>query len=89
MNKSRFQKVTQPALLLYYYKDDIHQDSVVKVPAMKEMFQQLGTPANLKKEVAVPNAGNHVIGSYIRSKDVVTVEREITEWLEKTYGKKK
>ena len=89
MNKSRFQKVTQPALLLYYYKDEIHQDSVVKVPAMKEMFQQLGTPANLKKEVAVPNAGNHVIGSYIRSKDVVTVEREITEWLERTYGKTK
>ena len=88
MNKSTFGKVTQPSLLLYYYKDEVHQDSVVKVPAMKQMFEQLGTPATLKKAVAVPTAGNHVMGSYIKSKDVVTVEREIVDWLEKTYGKK-
>jgi esterase/lipase len=88
MNKSTFGKVTQPSLLLYYYKDEVHQDSVVKVPAMKQMFEQLGTPAALKKAVAVPTAGNHVMGSYIKSKDVVTVEREIIDWLEKTYRKK-
>jgi hypothetical protein len=28
-----FAKVKQPTLLLYYYKDSIHQDSVVKVDA--------------------------------------------------------
>ncbi|HSB93535.1 MAG TPA: hypothetical protein VLC28_10470, partial [Flavitalea sp.] len=76
---------TQPALLLYYYKDEVHQDSVVKVAAMKKMFEELGTPANLKKAVAVPTAGNHVMGSYVKSKDVVTVEREIVNWIEQTY----
>ncbi|MBL7731374.1 MAG: alpha/beta hydrolase [Chitinophagaceae bacterium] len=76
MKESTFQKVKQPVLLLYYFKDEEHQDDVVKVPAMKRMFTQLGTPENLKKQVAIPNAGNHVIGSYIKSKDYQSVEKE-------------
>ncbi len=76
MKESTFRKVTQPALLLYYFKDEEHQDNVVKVPAMKRMFEQLGTPENLKRQVAIPNAGDHVIGSYVKSKDVQAVEDE-------------
>ncbi|MEP7376326.1 MAG: alpha/beta fold hydrolase [Chitinophagaceae bacterium] len=76
MKASLFDKVKQPVLLLYYYKDEEHQDKTVKVSAMKRMFRQLGTPDSLKREIAVPNAGDHVIGSYITSKDVKTVEDE-------------
>jgi esterase/lipase len=76
MKESTFRKVTQPTLLLYYYKDDEHQDNVVKVSAMKRMFKQLGTAENMKRQVAIPNAGNHVIGSYIKSKDIESVMRE-------------
>ena len=76
MKEPLFKKVTQPTLLLYYYKDEKHQDDVVKVSAMKRMFARLGTPDSLKKAVAIPNAGNHVIGSYIKSKDLQTVEEE-------------
>ena len=76
VKESTFKKVTQPTLLLYYYKDDEHQDKVVKVSAMKRMFEQLGTPGNLKRQVAIPNAGDHVIGSYVKSKDIQTVEDE-------------
>ncbi len=76
MKASLFEKVTQPTLMLYYYKDDDHQDETVKVSAMKTMFRQLGTPPDLKKEYALPNTGDHVIGSYIKSKDIASVERE-------------
>ena len=76
MKASVFEKIKQPVLLLYYYKDEEHQDKTVKVSAMKRMFRQLGTPDSLKKEVTVPNAGEHVIGSYIKSKDVQTVSDE-------------
>ena len=76
MKESTFKKITQPTLLLYYYKDEDHQDKTVKVSAMKRMFNQLGTPDNLKKKVAIPNAGDHVIGSYIISKDIQKVEEE-------------
>ncbi len=76
MKESTFRKVTQPTLLLYYYKDEEHQDKVVKVSAMKRMFDQLGTPAALKRQVALPNTGDHVIGSYVKSKDLQSVEDE-------------
>lgn len=82
MNKKTFEAVKQPTLLLYYYKDKVHQDSVVKVDAALKMFEELGTPANLKREVAMPNTGNHVIGSWIKSKDVAGVEKEITRFMQ-------
>jgi len=76
MKASMFKKVTQPTLLLYYYKNDEEQDPVVKVPAMKRMFKQISTADSLKRQVAIPNAGHHVIGSYLKSKDIQKVEEE-------------
>ena len=73
MKESVFRKVTQPVLMLYYYRDEDHQDEVVKVSAMKRMYRQFGTPDSLKREKAIPAAGDHVIGSHIKSKDLETV----------------
>jgi esterase/lipase len=83
MKESTFKNVTQPVLLLYYYKDEQHQDPVVKVSAMKRMFTQLGTPDSLKEQDAIPNAGDHVIGSFIKSKDVKTVEEKMDDFAER------
>jgi len=44
------------------------------------MFRELGTPADKKMEMAVPNAGSHVIGSYIKSKDYKTVEEACSKF---------
>jgi esterase/lipase len=74
MKESVFRKVKQPVLLLYYYKDEKHQDPVVWFADLKRMFDKLVTPDSLKRQVAVPNAGGHVIASYIKSKDLQTVE---------------
>lgn len=76
MRESVFEKVNQPVLVLYYYKDEDHQDKVVKVSAMKRMFRQIGTPGDQKRMVAIPGAGDHVIGSYIKSKDIESVQKE-------------
>ncbi|HRN57218.1 MAG TPA: alpha/beta hydrolase [Agriterribacter sp.] len=83
MTPSTFEKVKQPVLLLYYYKDEVHQDSVVSVPAMLKMFDELGTPKGSKIKQAMPNAGNHVLGSYIRSKDLLGVQQAIEKFMEK------
>ncbi len=69
MNESTFKKIEQPLFLGYYYKDNEAQDNVVSVPKMKEMFEQISTPAAMKREKAFPNAGDHVIGSSITSGD--------------------
>lgn len=63
MREKNFADVTDPVLLLYYYKDDAHQDDIVSVKRMQQMFSQLGTATNVKKEVRLAQAGNHIIGS--------------------------
>jgi pimeloyl-ACP methyl ester carboxylesterase len=72
-----FAKVKQPTLLLYYYRDAVHQDSVVKVDAMLKMYDALGVPAALKRKQAMPNTGDHVLGSYIKSHDVQGVQNAV------------
>jgi esterase/lipase len=92
MTKKTFEKIEQPSLTLYYYKDEEHQDPEVKVSAMLEMNKQLSTPDSLKVEKAIPNAGEHVIGGSIVSKDVESVYQAIDEFmslklhLQKTQG---
>ena len=80
MKESTFKKVKQPTLVLYYFKDEKHQDPVVKVTAMKRMFSQLSTPVNQKRMIAIPNAGAHVLGSPIKCKDLQSVEKEIEKF---------
>jgi len=81
MTKNTFEKVHQPTLMLYYYKDQVHQDSTVRVDAMLKMFNQLGTPSNLKRSLSMPKAGHHVIGSFIKSNDIEGVEREVEKFI--------
>jgi pimeloyl-ACP methyl ester carboxylesterase len=73
MVNDTFSKIKQPSLTLYYYKNEQEQDPEVKVSAMLEMNKKLATPEALKEIDAVPNAGAHVLGSPLSSKDVETV----------------
>jgi pimeloyl-ACP methyl ester carboxylesterase len=76
-----FESVKQPVLMLYYYKDEKHQDPVVKVSAMLEMFAELGTDSAKKRSVAMPLTGDHVIASPLKSGDVAGVIRETKSFL--------
>ena len=88
MTEATFKKIQQPTLALYYYKDEAHQDNVVKVKAIQKMMQQLATPSNLKMEMAIPNAGNHVLASPIVSKDIVSVEQATAKFIQELIIKK-
>ncbi|MCE6988966.1 carboxylesterase [Dyadobacter sp. CY323] len=65
-----YEQVKMPVFVGYYYKNKEEQDKVVSVEAIKEMFQELGTPAEMKVEKSFPESGDHVIASRLRSKDV-------------------
>lgn len=80
MNEKTFSGVKQPSLTLYYYKNEKEQDSQVRVDAMLRMNKQLGTPEDKKETVAIPNAGAHVIGSSLTSKDVPAVYSAIVKF---------
>ncbi|MEP6949550.1 MAG: alpha/beta hydrolase [Ginsengibacter sp.] len=82
MTKEIFEKVKQPVLMLYYYKDSVHHDSTVSVPAMLKMFEELGSPIKIKE--AIPGAGDHVIGSFIKSKDLRSVQQAIENFMQQT-----
>ena len=81
MTEATFKAVHQPTLALYYYKDEQHQDTVVKVSATQNMMKQLGTPTYQKREVPMPKTEDHVIGSPIKSKDVEGVIRETEKFM--------
>jgi len=84
MLKETFNKVKQPLLLLYYYKNEQEQDPVVRVDAMLKMYNELGTPSDLKAKVAIPNGGSHVLGSHITSKDIEGVQKAIDNFITTT-----
>jgi esterase/lipase len=88
MTEATFKKIHQPTLALYYYKDEAHQDNVVKVKAIQKMMQQIATPSNLKMEMAMPNTGNHVLASPIVSKDIVSVEQATAKFMKEMIIKK-
>jgi esterase/lipase len=82
MIPATFQQIKQPVLSLYYYKNEKEQDPIVKVSAIQKMMGQLGTAENLKKSVAIPEAGSHVLASPIQSKDIQSVEKETQLFLQ-------
>ncbi|MEL6305744.1 MAG: alpha/beta hydrolase [Bacteroidota bacterium] len=82
MKPETFEKIDQPIFMGYFFKNDSIQDKVVSVPAMLEMYDQLGTPKALKRKVAFPEVGNHVIASYMTSKDLESVRKETYAFLE-------
>ena len=81
MRKATFKKVQAPVFLGYYYKNDSLQDQVVSVPAMLEMYDQLGTPQHLKQKKAFPEAGDHVLTSYLSTENYEAVTREVLQFL--------
>lgn len=82
MKKEIFAAVKQPLFMGYYYKNKKEQDQTVSVAAMLNMYEQLGTPTELKRKVAFPDAGGHVISSQWHSKSVAEVRMEILKFAE-------
>ncbi|MDO1445739.1 alpha/beta hydrolase [Rhodocytophaga aerolata] len=82
MTEETFSQVKCPVFLGYYYKNEEAQDKVVSVPDMLEMYDQLATPIHLKQKKAFPEAGHHVIASYIRSKDYEGVRDETARFFQ-------
>jgi pimeloyl-ACP methyl ester carboxylesterase len=86
MISETFAAVRQPVMLGYYYKDEVNQDHVVSVPAMRRMYSQLGTPPHRKWDRPFPEAGEHVICSPLRSAQVDDVVSESRRFVAQIMG---
>ncbi len=80
MTEETFAHIKCPSLTLCYYKDEEEQDPVVKVSAMREMHRMLATPEDSKRLVPIPNAGGHVLGSHVVSKDIPAVNQAVLQF---------
>lgn len=80
MTPQTFAKVHQPILNLYYYKDEEHQDPTVKVSAIMNMQEELGTSVGMKEAQPIPGAGAHVMGSALTGHDLPAVEKAIHDF---------
>lgn len=61
----------------------------MKISAMRKMYDELGTAANRKREIAMPNTEDHVIGSPFKSHDATDVQNEIEKFMEEVLNIKK
>ncbi|NNF36214.1 MAG: alpha/beta hydrolase [Saprospiraceae bacterium] len=86
MVEETFKKIEQPLFIGYYYRDEENQDDIVSVDRMKDFFQQVSTPSDQKKEVSFPDAGRHVITSYMTSEDMEGVMNETFDFAESVLG---
>jgi len=89
MKPEIFAKVSAPVFLGYYYKDEEHQDQVVKVDALLKMYDQLGTPENKKIKQAFPDAGQHVIACELTSGSLDAVKEATFGFAENILGLKR
>ncbi len=83
-----FEKVTCPVFDGVYFRDEEHQDPVVRVSAVRKMHAELGTTDRLKVYQEFPKAGTHVIASDIKSGAVYEVFEAISLFAEANLGMK-
>ena len=86
MNEDIFRKVKVPTFSGFYYKNELEQDNVVSVQAMRRMFKQLGTEDSLKLEIAFDDAGGHEIAHNLVNKNYVNVQESTLSFLQKVFN---
>ncbi len=84
MTSKNFEKITQPTLMVYYYKNEVSKDSVVKIEAMQLMFDELNSSPSEKKSIALPKVGTHALACGLKSKDINGVEETVTNFFTNT-----
>lgn len=86
MTKENFAKIDIPIYLGYYYKDAEHQDNIVSVDRMLDFFNQISTPEEIKRLEAFPEAGRHVMTSYVFSNNLEDVTLKSYKFAEEITG---
>ena len=83
INKETFKKIKCPVFLGYWYKNENEKDTVVSLPAMFNMFDELGSKT--KEKIVFPDAGNHTMLTPVLTTPatVEDVQRETGKFLKR------
>ncbi len=66
MTDENFEKVKAPVYASYYYQSEDSCDDVISIPDVKHFFETVSTPAEQKRLVPNPDAGEHVMTCDLR-----------------------
>ena len=86
MHPQTLSEVSCPVLTLFYKKDEQHYDRVIDISAIPEAHAAFQTPDSLHVYKALPEPGNHVLASPIKSKNTDVVEKAITNFCVEKLG---
>ncbi|RED92055.1 alpha/beta hydrolase [Marinoscillum furvescens] len=82
MTPEVFERVEQPYFVGFYYRDEENQDKTISIDAIRAFDRYTATPADHKKLMAFPDAGEHVIANPVKSKNVEAVLEASLEFAE-------
>ena len=88
MTDETFEQINQPTFIAYYYKNEEERDHVVSIPRMKEVMEQIKTPKEKKKIVAIAN-GTHCLSSSLWMKDLTEIRKLTFDFAEEMIGLRK
>jgi len=86
MTENTYQKIQQPFLVGYYYKNEKEKDGAVSIPEMKVFHELTQTPEDQKRFIAFPESGDHCMVSTLRSKDLDGIRSESYKFVEEVLG---
>ncbi len=86
MTPETFQKISQPAFIGYYYKNEEECDKIISIEKIKTLGKKLSTPDEQKRIIAFSNVGSHVINSQLFSQDLESVREETFKFCEEVLG---
>lgn len=86
MTEEVFEKIQSPYFIGYYYKNDEESDHVISVPGILDFDSKTNTPTDLKRVVAFPDVGHHVMASDLQSDDIESVIAETSLFMEEVLG---
>lgn len=82
MQPEILRQIDEPIMLAYYYKNEMEQDKVVSVEAMKWMMETISTPKAQQWDIPFPDADSHVIASDIASQDWQSVQAKTIAFID-------
>lgn len=86
MTNETFGKVKQPIFTAYYYKDEENRDQTISIPAIKQFYEQIATPAEQQRLVALPDVGAHAMLNKFQPKDLDELYRQTWAFCEEVLG---
>ncbi len=82
MTEVTFEKIKQPYLAAYWYRNEELMDKTISIEAIKRFDERSSTPDAAAQAVAWPTVGAHCMATSLRSKDLMHVIEETSKFLE-------